>query len=554
MYIAIEQLLLRLEATSTVSLDENRSRVSTLASIAGLESTPRSDLHSLLHRVTCILRDELYQEFINSSEYEYLLTEMATQQLENDFMTNDYRTLLPHHVAVHAAEVHAARNKDETTSTGVGIFQSVGGKVDSSSLQSTPLSAELLDALRPYLSPPPRYYTNKSRLVLSFVFTVPSTGVEYNGCVCFSSHVTSATALSDSVIPPEILKPSKNFLARSKRAMLSLRNFSRSRSSSSSAIRPGSIDEYRSIEALETMSVSSFSESASKVDSSDLNGVFLLTSQLCNNSLRRTVAAAVAPLECENIAWCDKLSSVLECKGVKDFMHSRGEEEPDLSVLLSLGTDHLVKLILATILEHKIIITCKDASASVALAKAIQLCTEPFKWVHTYAPYLPNECLELIHSPIPFWVGIQKDSFIRHKGGFPPDSLIVDLDLDLCFSSNKHAALYSSIGDDLRYSIQQSKVDKHKDEYRFDSESYDTRLVGSKIKRDCQDFVKDLLMGTISLAYTGSASDGSIVHLLDERLFMQSNKHKSYLFMEEFLRTQGFSQWLSLTLQKTDIE
>lgn len=96
-------------------------------------------------------------------------------------------------------------------------------------------------------------------------------------------------------------------------------------------------------------------------------------------------------------------------------------------MLQTLGTDGLIQLFAAALLEQKICFFSSQYSFLTMAAEVLLMILQPFTWPHVYVPILPCWLLDFLHAPTPFIMGLHTSYLID-----TPDEvtgvLFVDLD------------------------------------------------------------------------------------------------------------------------------
>jgi hypothetical protein len=97
-----------------------------------------------------------------------------------------------------------------------------------------------------------------------------------------------------------------------------------------------------------------------------------------------------------------------------------------------LSIENIVTLFELLVTEYKIIFVSEHASMLSLVCESICSLLYPFYWHHVFIPVLPIRLLSYLQAPVPFVVGITKDSFPMWKQEHwkPSDAAVVDIDND----------------------------------------------------------------------------------------------------------------------------
>lgn len=104
-------------------------------------------------------------------------------------------------------------------------------------------------------------------------------------------------------------------------------------------------------------------------------------------------------------------------------------ENAELTVLNDLTTSDLLVMIFGTLLlERKVILLGKSISQVSACVMALYSILYPFQWHHTIISIVPDQLVELLQAPFPFFAGVLKNSLTDDALLDIEDGIVVDLD------------------------------------------------------------------------------------------------------------------------------
>ena len=104
--------------------------------------------------------------------------------------------------------------------------------------------------------------------------------------------------------------------------------------------------------------------------------------------------------------------------------------ELDFELLFSvLSLDNILILFDLILQERKILFISEHVGILTPVAEIICQLLFPFKWHHIYIPLLPAKCAEFLFAPVPFIMGIQRQSITNIE--IPADVFQIDLDNNL---------------------------------------------------------------------------------------------------------------------------
>lgn len=481
----------------------------------------------------------LLDDFRMADEYELLL---AALDDSNASPFHSHYDLLPRHLSVHRPQTRVCDTSQRLCEVGVfGLDES--GRVDKDSMLTCGMDW-LREAVLPLLSMPRGCRGNRMH---TFVLPLPGRSITLYGCVLLVEHLSEP----EEEPPLSVTRSTpKSMVSRGKSILHSLAHLSTRQQHKSSTSTPNASHE-------EASDLESATSERKNTSAGSFVGAFVVSFEPSLECLRQALVDVYSNAESARYSWSEKLEYVTKSCALNVGHRDAEESHVDSAILLSLGTDHLVSLILAVLLEHRIVITSSSITSMVGLAEAVRQCVHPLVWAHTYLPFLPEVYSELLQSPIPYWIGMQKNAFVKHKRGFPLDTFIVDLDLDVCFSSKQSATVFSSVANELRGQIQKIKMETHSD---LPSHIKHRSLpsLGRAIVECCNRFVARLVSDAQLFVFKGSDCKNIPAHrsssaeadilLLDERLFKLYKKDFPNAFKDAFLRTQSFSVWLTAAM------
>ena len=98
-----------------------------------------------------------------------------------------------------------------------------------------------------------------------------------------------------------------------------------------------------------------------------------------------------------------------------------------------MSIENIVTLFELLLTEYKVILVSEHASMLTLTCESLCSWLYPFYWHHILIPVLPARLISYLQAPVPFLVGIQKESFPEWKedGWKPSDAAVVDIDNDI---------------------------------------------------------------------------------------------------------------------------
>ncbi|XP_035829118.1 DENN domain-containing protein 2B isoform X2 [Aplysia californica] len=98
------------------------------------------------------------------------------------------------------------------------------------------------------------------------------------------------------------------------------------------------------------------------------------------------------------------------------------------SPLCYLGTDKLVKVFSAMLMERRVMLCSANLSVLTQTVHALAALMYPFQWQHVYIPLLPQEMLDVVCAPMPYILGVLSAFLPSVLKMEMEEVLIVDLD------------------------------------------------------------------------------------------------------------------------------
>ncbi|XP_055510722.1 DENN domain-containing protein 2D-like isoform X2 [Leucoraja erinacea] len=106
---------------------------------------------------------------------------------------------------------------------------------------------------------------------------------------------------------------------------------------------------------------------------------------------------------------------------------SRLEHVDFASLFKYLSEEHIIDIFASMLLERRVIFLAEELSTLSQCIHGVAALLYPFTWQHTYIPVLPKVMLDIVCSPTPFIVGVQRQ-FLAELQDMPiEEGLIVDL-------------------------------------------------------------------------------------------------------------------------------
>jgi DENN domain-containing protein 2 len=126
-------------------------------------------------------------------------------------------------------------------------------------------------------------------------------------------------------------------------------------------------------------------------------------------------------------------SPILNYKNCDEIIIQRSSdtrmEDADLGILYELTTsEQLVKIFGSLLIERKVILLGKNLSQVSSCVMALYSLLYPFQWHHTIISTVPQQLVEIIQAPFPFFVGVLKNSIDSRTLLEIEDGIVIDLD------------------------------------------------------------------------------------------------------------------------------
>ncbi|XP_030042943.1 DENN domain-containing protein 4B isoform X2 [Microcaecilia unicolor] len=126
----------------------------------------------------------------------------------------------------------------------------------------------------------------------------------------------------------------------------------------------------------------------------------------------------------DNLLLCQPVSSPLPLSGASF-----------VTLLQNLGAENTVTLLLAVLMERKLLIHSLRPDVLTSICEALVSVIFPLQWQCPYIPLCPLTLADVLSAPVPFIVGIHSSYFDLHDP--PQDVLCVDLDTNTVFQSEE---------------------------------------------------------------------------------------------------------------------
>ncbi|XP_011471653.1 DENN domain-containing protein 4B isoform X1 [Oryzias latipes] len=125
----------------------------------------------------------------------------------------------------------------------------------------------------------------------------------------------------------------------------------------------------------------------------------------------------------DNLLLCQPVSSPLPLSGASF-----------LKLLQNLGPENTCTLLLAVLIEHKLLLHSLRPDVLTAVSEALVSMTFPLRWPCPYIPLCPLQMADVLLAPMPFIVGVHSSYFDLYD---PPGEVVcVDLDTNTIFQSD----------------------------------------------------------------------------------------------------------------------
>uniref|UniRef100_H2N2W8 DENN domain containing 4B n=1 Tax=Oryzias latipes TaxID=8090 RepID=H2N2W8_ORYLA len=114
-----------------------------------------------------------------------------------------------------------------------------------------------------------------------------------------------------------------------------------------------------------------------------------------------------------------------------------------LKLLQNLGPENTCTLLLAVLIEHKLLLHSLRPDVLTAVSEALVSMTFPLRWPCPYIPLCPLQMADVLLAPMPFIVGVHSSYFDLYD---PPGEVVcVDLDTNTIFSDDKKLLSWRSL-------------------------------------------------------------------------------------------------------------
>jgi len=219
------------------------------------------------------------------------------------------------------------------------------------------------------------------------------------------------------------------------------------------------------------------------------------------------------------------------------------------------------------LLERKILFVSCRYSALTIVMESLRELLSPLQWSHVFAPVLPRKMLEHLQCPTPFMIGIHTDYAFKKDFPFVLDAVIVDFDrgtiqmpsltargndslaaydeessagLDVCLPDDFRADLVQ----DLRTSTQKlfQFADSLKDE---SAEEQFVKMRDTSVRLAFRRLVMRLLDKVTKFCIPISYDRADSLMIFNEKAFLENIPQAKRRFFASFIRTQGFSSYVS---------
>ncbi|XP_037532427.1 DENN domain-containing protein 4B [Nematolebias whitei] len=130
----------------------------------------------------------------------------------------------------------------------------------------------------------------------------------------------------------------------------------------------------------------------------------------------------------DNLLLCQPVSSPLPLSGASF-----------LKLLQNLGPESTCTLLLAVLIEHKLLLHSLRPDVLTSVSEALVSMTFPLRWLCPYIPLCPLQMADVLLAPMPFIVGVHSSYFDLHDP--PAEVMCVDLDTNTIFQSEEKKPL-----------------------------------------------------------------------------------------------------------------
>ncbi|ESO95421.1 hypothetical protein LOTGIDRAFT_116963, partial [Lottia gigantea] len=208
-------------------------------------------------------------------------------------------------------------------------------------------------------------------------------------------------------------------------------------------------------------------------------------------------------------------------------------------LLVYLGTDRLIKVFSALLLERRVILYSKSLSVLTQVIHAVVALLYPFHWQHIYIPILPSSMLDVCCAPTPYLIGILT-SHLNTVLDLPLEEvMIVDLDRKNILRSvgDESTILPKKITKALKTAINMCKIDA--------AERSQTLMISEAFLR--------VFVETIGHygEFITTQQDGR-KSFLKENFISKIESQGLQQFLEWFTETQMFEVFITNHLEKQD--
>ncbi|CAL1547490.1 unnamed protein product, partial [Lymnaea stagnalis] len=211
------------------------------------------------------------------------------------------------------------------------------------------------------------------------------------------------------------------------------------------------------------------------------------------------------------------------------------------SPLYYLGTDKLVKVFAAMLMERNIMLCSSNLSVLTQTVHALAALLYPFQWQHVYIPLLPSEMLDVVCAPMPYVLGV--------LSAFLPQVLKKDLSQYILIVDLDKKSIVRCVGDEanllprkvqraLKSAINLCKIDN-------EARNAQWLVVAEAFLR--------MFIETVGHFGTHIQTQQDGVRIFQKEAFiMEVVSKETRQFLEWFTETQMFDVFISNHLEKTD--
>uniref|UniRef100_A0A8C4X4N3 DENN domain containing 4B n=1 Tax=Erpetoichthys calabaricus TaxID=27687 RepID=A0A8C4X4N3_ERPCA len=126
----------------------------------------------------------------------------------------------------------------------------------------------------------------------------------------------------------------------------------------------------------------------------------------------------------DNLLLCQPVSSPLPLSGASF-----------LKLIQNLGPENAATLLMAVLIEHKLLIHSLRPDVLTSVSEALVSMTFPLRWQCPYIPLCPLNLVDVLCAPMPFIVGVHSSYFDLYDP--PHDVICIDLDTNTIFYEEK---------------------------------------------------------------------------------------------------------------------